>query len=200
MINWRSKRGSILAEAIVAVTTLVAGVIALGTIINNAVAATGVSKDYLVAQNLLTEGVESIKVIRATNWMMWPQLTDSCWMVREPGANGQGNCAPLVVAQGTNYVAEENVGKWRLRLSNRGDLDLSGNVGAQSTYRLYTTPVNPFPRYVHTAGLNTPSKFYRSVKPVIVAPSSVLFEVKIQWLDGSKVREVKRNFTIYNYI
>lgn len=212
MINRRSKRGSILAEALVAITTLVAGVIALGTIINNAVAATGVSKDYLVAQNLLTEGVESTKIIRATNWMRWPQFTQQCWMVIDPtnlalnpGVDGSG-CVGKVAVLNADYVAKEVNGKWKLELSGAAvPLNLAGgNVGGQARYRLYIQNAgvapNNYSKYVHLNALpNVPSKFYRSLKPISVNQSSVLFETKIQWFDGAKVREVKRNFTIYNY-
>lgn len=206
----KTKRGSILAEALVAVTTLIAGVVAVSTIINNAVSATAISRDYLVAENLANEAIESVKIIRDTNLMMWPQYATQCWLVAypsdpllNPGADGSG-CAAKLIVNNTNYLSMENGGKWKLAVSAAGgDLNLSGIVNAQAPYRLYLKTFNPGPsqyvKYVHIAG-NPVSKFYRSVKTTDIQAGSAAFEVKVQWLDGTQVREIKRNYTIYNYL
>lgn len=203
-------KGSILAEALVAVTTLIAGVVAVSTIINNAVSATAISKDYLVAENLVNEGAESIKIIRDTNIMKWPQFIDLCWLVKNPkannlpGPNGAG-CQQEWPIAGTNYLTRGDGGHWKLVPSGaREELNLGVNVNAQAPYRLYLKSFgispNNYSEYLHDPNSSVASKFYRSVQATSVQPGSANFEIKVQWLDGSKVREIIRNQIIYNDI
>ncbi len=204
MKRFRNKKGSILAEALVAVTTLIAGVVAVSTIINNAISATVVSKDYLVAENLANEAVESIKIIRDTNIMKWPQFMNDCWLVANPSAvNDPASCRNNWVRVNANYLSTKNNSKWALVVSSQqSDLNLGGQLNAQGAYRLYLKTMgqapNQYTTYLHAAG--AASKFYRSVKAISVNANSADFEVKVQWLDGVKVREIIRSYTIYNYL
>lgn len=196
MKRFRNKKGSILAEALVAVTTLIAGVVAVSTIINNAISATVVSKDYLVAENLANEAVESIKIIRDTNIMKWPQFKDTCWKVANPATVADpGACAGRSIVGNNNYLAKLTGANWSLDVSGQGDLDLSSIQNASGAYNLYLKNGT----YLHDPS-GAASKFYRSVKAISVNANSADFEVKVQWLDGVKVREIIRSYTIYNYL
>ena len=66
--------GLILTEVLMSVSLLAVASIIMGSLISSSVSATRASKEYLVAQNLVTEGIEAVKNIRDTNWLRYPCL------------------------------------------------------------------------------------------------------------------------------
>lgn len=193
-------KGLILTEALIAITTLTAGAIAMGSIVNNAISTTMVSKDYLIAQNLVTEGEEAVKVIRATNWMKKPDKKD-CWLTITT------DCSGAKASAGESYVAINKSGLWQLEDVNSGGLDLTqSNVATyQTPFRLYLEDIGGFKQYVASKSDPNfpPSRFFRAIKFANVDSTNntqATFEVKVQWLDGSRVRTINRELTIYNYL
>lgn len=192
-------KGLILTEALIAITTLTAGAIAMGSIVSNAISTTTVSKDYLIAQNLVTEGEEAVKVIRATNWMKKPDKKD-CWLTITT------DCSGAKVSAGESYAAINKSGLWQLVDANSGGLDLAqSNVATyQTPFQLYLQDIGGVKQYVAVNSGNLPvSRFFRAIKFVNVDTTNntqATFEIKIQWLDGSRVRTINRELTIYNYL
>lgn len=211
MINkkFNQKRvGLVLTEALVSIASLTLGVMVLGTIITNAVSTTRVSKDYLLAQNLITEAIETVKNIRDTNWLLQP--TDrNCWLVLNP-AGGLGCGASATV--GANYIAVFNNPGWILQSSGAADeLDLAANIAAlasQEDYRLYIDSLelndgDVADFYRDSAGaLGVASDFYRNIKFTEIDPGNdfARLEITVEWLESARVRNITREFILYNYL
>lgn len=193
--------GMILTEALVAVATLATGVIILSSIINNSISSTIVSKDYLIAQNLLTESVEAVKNIRDTNWLIRPDKKE-CWLMTDPD---NPNCDAALPEKNSNYVTVFGNSGWKLhKIANGDGLDLASSQAALTAppYRVYQKAIMADTKqYVNAENaLQDSSKFYRTVKFSNVSIDSAFFEAKVQWADGAKVRTVSRSFTMYNYL
>lgn len=199
-----------MTEALVAIATLVIGVFVLSSIFNNAVSATTVSRNYLLAQNLLIEGMEVVKNVRDTNLLIRPDRQD-CWLVREPkkllDIESGGTC-PNTVGAKENYVIVVDNGTWKLDyIGGTGDaLDMGNPAANNEKYLLYE--VCPGDDKVcqlvqsdeaHDGASDTPPKYYRSIEFLDVAAKSARFKVTLQWADGALVRTLNEEFTIYNF-
>jgi len=113
MKSLKQKAGLILVEAIMAVSMMGIGVVILGSIINSGVDTLELSRDYLTAQNLATEGVEIIKGIRDTNWLLKPN-DRSCWLRLSPDSDCSNTVIfeksyiPLKLSGGRNYLSQQS--------------------------------------------------------------------------------------------
>lgn len=206
--------GLVLTEALVGVAVAATGAIIATTVITNAVSTTTTSKDYLVAQNLVTEAVESVKNIRDTNWLRRPDMKE-CWLMADPntrvtdGTTCSSSSATNMTARDfiVNWDSSNNT--WRLETpAANSQLNLSDDLGNYEAYRLYEDSSN------NTGGGSTtrfvpgnpdsdrePSKFYRSVNfQNVVTEEGATVIVKIQWKDGSKVRSITRQVNLSNYL
>lgn len=197
-------RGLVLAETLVAVAVLATAAVVLGGIIQNGVTATKVSRDYLVAQNLLQEGAEMVKALRNTNMLLRPADVfpgaESCWLFLDPQqlANNPGReCEVGVAMVDTSYIYRYDNGQLMF-VSTGGDLDLERNDDQENNAFLLSL-VNGLYSYEGGPGAEA-SKFYRSIEFTNIAldKRSASFQVKVQWDDGSRIRAVARDFMIYN--
>lgn len=188
-----SRAGMVLTEALVAIATLAMGVMALGTITQNSIATTILAKDYLVARGLAKEGEEIVKNIRLTNRMLKP-ADSTCWL--RPTVSGACN---VNMTTNNYFVASLNASNIWI-LTDKGSAlpnPDTPSVGTTGVFRLYSDSNGYYP----TAKVGaTPSKFYRSIKPTTIAPDTATFEIKVQWKDGAKTREINRFITMYNYL
>ncbi len=189
MINkiLKSKSGIIMAEALMAVTMIGAGVFILGGIITSAVQTSKLAKQYSISQNLITEGVESVMNIRSSNWLV--HLNDRTkWL--EPGVN-----------EDFSYISKLVEDEWVLAQATK-DLDL--NNGTMDEFALCVYDIKSgygFSQYKPCDAAGDPeSGYYRAVKILdYVSNENLQFEVKVQWRDGVKVREAVQIITLYNY-
>lgn len=204
MKSKNKKKGMILTEALVAMATLTTGVIILSTIINNAFSSLAVSKDYLIAQNLVTEAIEVLKTVRDSNWLIVPS-NKNCWLTLNPATNlnlepNQINCN--VEFNAFSYIPVFGNERWLISSLGANPLNLTlqnANHQNQNKYRVLTQQAGEVTAYVQGIESNTKSKFYRSIRYQNAAGAAV-FEVKVQWLDGAKVRTIKRKTVLYNYL
>lgn len=72
--------GMVLTEVLIALATLITAVIALGSITTSSISTTILSRDYLVAENLVTEAVKIVKNLPNTNRLRKPgyQIFPQC--------------------------------------------------------------------------------------------------------------------------
>ena len=86
-------KGVILAEALISVAMLIIASVAMTTVLTNAVNASNSSKNFLIAENLLIEGIEAVKNIRNSNWLIRP-IEKACWLIPDPASliNNPPNC------------------------------------------------------------------------------------------------------------
>ncbi len=202
-------KGLILTEALISMATLVIASVVMSTIIQNSLSTTTMARDYMIAQNLATEGIEAIKAIRDTNMMIRPPELNpgaaSCWLTTDPSTiiNPQANCNTAV--EGKNYLVMQSVGRWKMGGAPAEDLNLNSvNAAAQNSYQLFFEKG----RYVHPLNLGaaglTPSQFYRRVRFTDIAVDgngaaiSATIEVKVEWKNGKKIRNVIRTYTLFN--
>lgn len=233
----RCKLGLVLTEALVAMATLTTGVIALSTIINNAISTLAVSRDYMIAQNLATEGIEAVKAVRDSNWLLFP-TNKECWLYLDPysaavklSANQSVSCSGAaspemsyekvsstgkVTYYGKNYAPfVDGSDAWKLvnvtsgYSYGDGALDLENSSFNQEKFIILIKDLGlgKF-MYISKPSGNPPadttnSKFYRSIifKEIDkTTHTKATFEVKVQWLEGAKVRTILRESTLYNYL
>lgn len=188
-----SRAGMVLTEALVAIATLAMGVMALGTITQNSIATTILAKDYLVARGLAKEGEEIVKNIRLTNRMQKPS-DSTCWL-RPDVASA---CSSKMTAN-NYFIASLNASSIWVLTDKGSTLPNPDTPGISSTgiFRLYSDANGYYP--TAKAG-TTASKFYRSIKPTVLTDDTATFEIKVQWKDGAKTREINRFITMYNYL
>ncbi len=185
----KQKSGIILTETLVSLAMLITATLVLSTIITNAVSTTKLSRDYMLGQNLATEGVEAVKNRRNTNWLLFTDPND--WLYLSAAHSSQ------VIAD-TNYITKLENDKWILYEDPfQGDLDLDNYNPAMEAYRLciLNGAYEPGPC------TGTESAFYRSMKAISLDPGvSAVFQVKVEWRDGARTRDIIRKFTLHNFI
>lgn len=183
-----ARLGMVLTEALVAISTLAMGVIALGTITQNSIGTTILAKDYLVARGLAKEGEEVVKNIRYTNWMLKP-ADKSCWLRIDVAKD----CSTPV--SGNYFVASVNNGAWIMTDNGADAPNLDADAGA---FQLHVDKDGYYPAAKEGA---TPSRFFRSIQlTAIDGDNSATFNTKVQWKDGAKTLEINRSLTMYNYL
>lgn len=200
-----------MAEALVAIATLIVGTFALSTIVSNAVSATSTSRDYLLAQNLITEAIEAVKNVRDSNWLIYPSRKE-CWLTLDPDIETfpLSDCDSAPVVSSGDFLATQSGDSWLLEdSSSPQSLNLTTNTAAGSApYALHIQSIGDQHEYVSSTVINNnPSGFYRSIKFTALndpdgdsIDDSAEFEVTVAWRNGAKVRSIIRKFTIYNYL
>jgi len=198
MKKTKNIKGLVLAEALLAIAMLSISVVVTASIIQSALKATQLSKNYLIAQNLVTEGIEAVKGIRDTNWLQKPS-DPGCWLRIETVDSTP--CIPAKYAkdeEAISYIAnKEDNGLWRLKDASK-NLDLETQT-ENEVFRLNYGLVgdSSIKTFSHHSG--DASSYYRSVKFTYISPVDATFDVKVQWKEGQKVRSVVRSVTIFNY-
>ncbi|MFH1533845.1 MAG: hypothetical protein ABID64_02845 [Nitrospirota bacterium] len=185
----QNKSGLILTEALLAIAMLSIGSLVLASIIQNAVRTTALSKNYLIAQNLATEGMETIKSVRDTNWLLQADEPE-CWLEKEPDIGG--DICLDVMMEGGSYLPQENGGKWKM-VDGTGVLNLED--GDDPEYQMHVEDG----RYSYNV-IGEPTIFYRGINVVsMVGTDYAVFEVVVEWKEGQKVRSLKRDLLLYNF-
>lgn len=191
-----------MAEALVAIATLIIATFVLSTIVSNAVSGTSTSRDYLLAENLIMEAAEAVKNVRDSNWLIYPSKKE-CWLMLDPGTVLLSECDTEddVTAPG-NFLATQSGDSWLLGSVPGASLNLETNTTAESDpYELHIQTVGVQNEYVSSTVVNdNPSGFYRSILFTALTGDIAVFEVTVQWRDGAKVRGITKKFTIDNYL
>lgn len=190
----RFPKGLVLAETLVAVAILAIAAVALAAIINNGTSATKVARDYLVAENLVTEAVEMATSLKETNVMLRPQDVNPeaviCWLYLRPGvlaANPENECEGGTATANVRYI---------FKYDASGNLEFEAAAGEEDFRLSLVDSV-----YTHDGEPeDTQSRFYRSIEFLDIAADnrSATFEVRVWWDDGGKEREVVREVKIFN--
>ncbi len=193
-------------EALLAVAMLMVSALVMSSIYQTALTSQALSRDYLIAQNLATEAMEAVKIVRSTNLMLNP-TNSSCWLMRDPLVDVCPDVGfPANRALSENSYATVWVDKEYWKLDHRtGHLSLENSSDAtNNSFKLEPQIIDQvFTGYVHNPNY-TSSAFYRSLKLVDIWSAggdelSAFFEVTVQWKRGQKVHTIKRPFTIFNF-
>lgn len=197
MSHLKNTSGLILTEALIAVVLLMTATLIASSIIKNALETNALSRDYLVAHNLASEGIEGLKALRSSNWL-------KCSAQPEIWLNvGVESCAETgeALTEGENYAVHDDADLgWQLELQDV-ELDLSADAANADAYNLSVNEDGTGFEADQEAvvGESEESNFYRSVIVNSVDEESADFTVNVQWYDRSKVRSLDRNFKLYNF-
>lgn len=180
-----NKSGLVMAEALLTVTMLAVVAVVLSGAFRSSLSMTSLSKNYLIGQNLAVEGVEIVKQIRNTNWMIEPN-DKGCWLVIDPSSGCDGG-TKATTAVG-NYVAFK---------SNNGSYKLVND----SSTTLYIDSVSK--QFTSVAQNNNASKFSRAIKFTNITEvggveTDATIEVTVSWKDGAQTSSVKVTEVITN--
>jgi len=110
-------KGETLAETIIALSILSIGITISSMVILNSMRNLIVAKQRVIAVNIAREGIEAVRSIRDTNWLLYSDRRRQCW-----------NHDPNVVAacDGSNPITPDTYivykhdpeGSWRLQLAD----------------------------------------------------------------------------------
>ena len=209
---FKTKKGETLIEVITALTSLVIAGLAAVTVILAVMNTTAISKDYLIAQNLASEGLEGVINIRDTNWLIFSSDKTNCWMIidsLECKADGTdkkaiaGNNYTLEGIEGAKLKLKDQTSLVKLDLESGTDEDNSVFKLQLNTDGIYTqdqsaTPKDPQPSPVFYRMI-TLSKVDDGDADSVFTQERIKITVKIQWEIKSKVNTYELSSVITNY-
>ncbi len=194
----KNKAGLIMTEDLLAIGLLAVATVVLGDMIRSSILTTALSKNYLIGFNLATEGVESIKSIRDTNWLK-DYLHLENWLCLEWNESNECDAVQGKIESEQNYIPVNNGGTWSLVEGPMYDPDLE-SVDDYEDYHLKIEGVSgAFENYfIYSPEGSEHSPFYRSIYVQSVTPTQIIYDVHVQWKDGQRVRKILRTATLYN--
>ncbi len=149
-------RGETLAETIVALSILAIGITMASTVIMNSMRNLSNAKNRVVAVNIAREGVEAVRGIRDTNWLLYSDKRRQCWnhdpsiVVCDP---------PSPIPPGT-YIVYKHIDKsWRLQLADANlllelDPDLDDDFDVDNDLDLVPLSLVDIDVTINSDGLN----------------------------------------------
>ncbi len=211
------QRGETLIEVIVAMGVLAIGALVASTLIVSTIRSTVVNKNYLVALNLSREGMEAVRAIRATNWMIFPNNTEDCWdVLDDESVAGEGACASSTKFADSvktyyrvnlNGIADASPYKWVLEPSAvSSKFTVATNSADRKFYLLKPDSANAG-LYRHQASNGTQeyddsnTSFYRAIaiEPAGINNGEVRVVSAIHWFEGGKLKEVNTESILTNF-
>lgn len=115
-------RGETLAETIVALSILAIVITVASTIMVNSMRNLSVAKQRVVAVNIAREGIEAMRNIRDTNWLLYSDRRRQCW-----NQDPEFDCdPPSPIVPGIYVVYKSADGSWQLEAADK-DLNADDN-------------------------------------------------------------------------
>lgn len=110
-------RGETLAETIIALSILAIGITVASTVILNSVRNLAVAKQRVIAINIAREGIEAMRSIRDTNWLLYSDRRRQCWN-HDPGAGACNPAAPTPIEPGFYVIYKAADLTWQLEYAD----------------------------------------------------------------------------------
>jgi len=109
-------KGETLAETIIALSVLAIAITMASTVILNSMRNLSNSKQRVIAVNLAREGIEAVRSIRDSNWLLYSSSRRQCWN-HDPSSGVCNGGTPIL--PGT-YIVYKHApeGGWRLQLAD----------------------------------------------------------------------------------
>lgn len=196
--------GETLIEALISLTVLMVSGTAAAVLIISSLQTTALSKNYLVAQNLIIEAIEGLRNIRDTNWLTYPAYKDDCWLVISENvlSNTPNDCSGSSLQGNTNYrLLKSDIGRFYLEYSGNDNdygLYLEDHDADGDTIPDYFTYEHPDPA---AAPPTDEPAFYRDIDIDTVAADQIIFTVTIRWFEGAKeINFESEPITLTNYL
>ncbi len=193
---FKNIKGLALTETLAATAILGLGLIVVAYIFQDGYAINRLSRNYLIGEALATESIETVKNIRNSNRLLRPNFIN-CWLTKDPYNDVcDDNASPQNQVDTTIYYSPMlSGGKWIL--ANNGVTDLELEDGDDPDFALYLD--GGIYSTDSGGGANEQSNFYRRVKFLERDNEKAAFEVKVQWMESSRVRTIIRNHILYNH-
>ncbi len=136
----KNNKGETLAETIVALSILAIGITVASVVVTNSIRNMTNAKNRVIAVNIAREGIESMRNIRDTNWLLYSDRRRSCWN-HNPTLGLCDPNSPSPILPGTYIVYRRNDDSWQLVLADRNEtLDSDGDSIADNDLDL--TPLS----------------------------------------------------------
>jgi len=116
MKSRRNIRGETLTETIIALSILALGVIIASTVIINSLRNMRNARNRIIAVNIAREGIEAVRNIRDTNWLLYSDRRRACWN-HDPAISPCDGTTPI--EPGTYIVYKHTSQNWRLTLADK---------------------------------------------------------------------------------
>lgn len=211
----KNKRGLILTEVLLAIVLLALSSVVVGGIINTSIKTSAYSRNFVIAQSLVSEGIEGVLSMRNSNWLKYPGNSE-CWLlINEIPSGGEGgtDCPASgppskMVEEEVEYIPAAFGSDWTVTTYNNNGaaFDLS-NPDAAAYYQLgivYFGPNETLKAYVDSfeeEEWDEASSFYRKVEfdSISMDQTEAVFTVTVAWMEGAKERRVSRTAIMYNF-
>ena len=183
--------GETLIEAIISLTVIGFAGAAAASIVVTALSTTLLSENFLIAQNLAMEGVESVKNLRDTNYMKFPLYIDECWLALSDSCTAS---SPGAVMDSGNFILKYMAlqKNWKLvKVIGSSDfLDLEEPTFDNQRYKLYLYTLLGTTYYsnTQTPPIGGETKFYRGINVISADANKIEIEVKVEWFEGAEAR------------
>ena len=122
----RNTRGETLTETIIALSIMALGVTIASTVILNSLRNMRNARNRIIAVNIAREGVEAMRNIRDTNWLLYSDRRRACWN-HDPSVTPCDGTEPI--EPGTYVVYKHTSQSWRLVLADNTPGVNSDGVG-----------------------------------------------------------------------
>jgi len=121
-----SIKGETLVETIIALSIMAIGITIAGTVVLNSMRNMAIAKKRIVAVNIAREGIEAMRGIRDTNWLLYSDKRRQCWN-HNPGEGVCDDLSPIEPGVYVVYKADDET--WQLEFADENrniDEDLDG--------------------------------------------------------------------------
>ena len=116
MIKKRSDiKGETLIETIIALSVMAIGITIASTVVLNSFRNMAVAKQRIIAINIAREGIEAMRNIRDTNWLLYSDKRRQCWN-HDPGAGVCDGLNPIQPGIYVIYQADDRT--WQLEFAD----------------------------------------------------------------------------------
>ena len=195
-----NKKGETLLEVLIALTLITVSVAAAASAMMSATKGLSLSKNYLIAQNLASEGLEIVKNIRDTNWMKFPVDKEDCWLNLKTDITTSDLCDPIKYIDGQNndyYIAVEN-NMFTLKPGHQKTMGETTEAAPADIYGLKLEGGE------YMTSIDNPS-FYRGIR--VLPPKegennseAIFIQVIVKWKEGAKPYEITGTEILTNYL
>jgi len=169
----RNYKGSVMAEVIISIFVFTMGLTASATMLFTTIKSNAINTKRILALNLAREGIEAIRNMRDTNWLVYNYNRRDCWNfwddTNEDGfvnssdddcqSDGYGqNQHPLGELGVTEYIANLNTSNFRWALIRTDNTLITGGNLSIELYK------NAAGIHVHNPNGNDPTGFSRIIR------------------------------------
>lgn len=215
--SYKKQKGETLIEVIIAMGILAIGTLVASTMIISTIRSTVVNKNYLIAISLSREGVEAVRAIRDSNWLIFPQDTKNCWNVlHDEDITPTNSCsvATKFADLGKVYyrvnINDMNASapyKWVLEPAVNGSQFTVASSAAERKFYLLKPDSQNTGLYRHQKNDGTDeydserTSFYRAItmEPTGINNDEVRVISDVQWFDGGQLQEIATESILTNY-